>query len=87
MLCVKIKYKREMDLKYLSVIVSLLVIGCSQPIKPEQVFVNEMVDSIAYTQDKKTGICFAIFHDLGVTEVPCEKVKDHLQKTNKRKWP
>ena len=74
-------------MKYLLVILSLLVTGCSAAIKPEQVFVNERVDSIVYTQDKKTGLCFAIFNGLGAAEVPCDKVKDHLQETTKPKWP
>jgi len=86
-----------MDLKYLPILLSLLVIGCSTPHKLDYEFVNGLVDNVAYTQDKRTGLCFAIFSindkdsttysGLGAAEVPCDKVKDHLQKPSKRKWP
>jgi len=63
--------------------------GCS--VKPSKVDKNEAVDmseKITYFQDERTGLCFAVIatrkavnasqSGIGLTQVPCESVKDLL---------
>lgn len=80
-----------MKLKVL--IMSMLLAGtccCSvNPSKIGKVEAGKFVDRLTYVKDKRVGLCFAIIASrktwdtdssgLAITEVPCDKVDDHLE--------
>lgn len=66
--------------------------GCKDRVdtRKEAASATRFTNSIVYTQDARTGLCFAIvsrffdsWYQSGVANVPCEKVKNFFTYTEK----
>jgi len=85
------KMKKLVAVIFLTITIGLSTLGCSVNAKKmDDEYVKDFVSNLQYGQDPKTGLCFAIISSrktgstsssgIGITEVPCERVKNHLVK-------
>jgi hypothetical protein len=69
----------------LLIIISLicfLCLSCVTRDEREKSDVKNVIDSIMYGKDKRTGICFSMYstpHATSISAVPCEKVEMYLK--------
>jgi len=66
-----------------SVVTLTIVAACSR--EDDVSNARSIANKLVYTKDNRTGLCFAIYEAAsgyrgGITEVPCDKVQNELDK-------
>lgn len=61
--------------------ITLFLASCTNPKKMSDETSKKVLDSISYTKDENTGLCFAVISSINsygnivsLTDVPCEKI-------------